>query len=639
MKASSATRQIFHALDGDGSGTVSVSFFEGFLGRNGLIRGDKRLDALFAALDEYGADTNMTIEQFNSALSSCNTLVHKTVTGTLRIPNFEQVVDIVTQVYADVEPNKGGQNAQYIPQLAEVDPEQFGISVTSIDGQHFSLGDCDAQFCIQSCSKPISYLIGLNEFGAEYVHNSVGTEPSGHAFNEMILKKVPTTENPSRAIPHNPCINAGAIMAVSMVFPDKSLEERHAAILDVWKDLSGGPDAPIGYDEATYKSESATADRNWCLGFMMKESSAFPPCFTNLSDTLELYFQVCSTLSTNKAMSIMASTLANGGLNPLTGKRVFSADHVRSVLPIMLMAGMYDYSGQWAYDIGVPAKSGVGGCVFVVVPNVCGISLFSPRLDSVGNSTRAVHGCTELVKHFAFHNFEVFSGLSQSKVDPTQPKNEAKQAVLGELLFAASQGDATALTAQVHAGVDVHQGDYDNRTALHLAASEGHAGALQVLVEAAVGSGNTAALSAADRWGGTPLSDAEHGGFDDCAKVLKDAGATAGTQVCTHSTDDGGTDSVVSDKAPEVLYAASEGDVDELIKLVAKGVDVTLCDYDRRSALHLAASNGHAGAVKYLLGQAGGKGTSITSAKDRWGNTPAQDAERGGHADCQALLA
>ena len=218
----------------------------------------------------------------------------------------------------------------------QVDPEQFAISVTSIDGQHFSIGDSDTQFCIQSCSKPISYLCGLKEFGTEYVHKHVGTEPSGHAFNEMILKKAPTEEKANRAIPHNPCINAGAIMAVSMVFPDKTMEERHKQILDVWKDLSGGDDAPIGYDEETYLSESGSADRNWCLGYMMKESGAFPPCFTNLRDTLELYFQICSTLSTCKAMSIMASTLANGGLNPITGMRCFSADHVRSVLPIMV---------------------------------------------------------------------------------------------------------------------------------------------------------------------------------------------------------------------------------------------------------------------------------------------------------------
>ena len=204
----------------------------------------------------------------------------------------------------------------------------------------------------------------------------------------MCLKPSPTDDNPNREIPHNPCINAGAMMTMSMVYPEYNRNARLAKIMQVWKDLSGGDDAPIGYDDPTYKSESGSADRNWCLGYMMKGSGAFPPCFTTLDDTLELYFQVCSILNTNDGMAIMASTLANGGLNPLTGKRIFSADHVRNVLPIMLSSGMYDYSGQWAYDVGVRAKSGVGGCVFFVVPNVCGISIWSPRLDEVGNSTR-----------------------------------------------------------------------------------------------------------------------------------------------------------------------------------------------------------------------------------------------------------
>jgi glutaminase len=123
------------------------------------------------------------------------------------------------------------------------------------------------------------------------------------------------------------------------------------------------------------------------------------------------YFQICSILSTCTAMSIMASTLANGGLNPLTGHRIFAPSEVRNALPIMLMAGMYDYSGQWAFDIGVPAKSGVGGCVYVVIPNLCGISIWSPRLDKVGNSQRGVEVCKALVKRLQFHNFEVSSFL------------------------------------------------------------------------------------------------------------------------------------------------------------------------------------------------------------------------------------
>jgi len=128
------------------------------------------------------------------------------------------------------------------------------------------------------------------------VHNHVGMEPSGHAFNYMGLKSSPTEENKDRAIPHNPCINAGAIMMASMVYPEiDSRQERLEKVISFWKDLSGGQDAPVGYDDETYKSESGSADRNWCLGFMMRESGSWPPCFSyngtkSLNDTLELYF-------------------------------------------------------------------------------------------------------------------------------------------------------------------------------------------------------------------------------------------------------------------------------------------------------------------------------------------------------------
>lgn len=426
-------------------------------------------------------------------------------------------------------------------------------------------------------------------------------------------------------------------MAASMAYPEFTRAERLEKVLDIWRRLSGGSDAPIGYDDETYRSESGSADRNWCLGYMMKERDAFPPCFSSLPDTLELYFQFCSILSTCSAMSQMSATLANGGLNPCTGDRIFEADHVRSVLPIMLMAGMYDYSGQWAYDIGVPAKSGVGGCVFVVVPNVCGISIWSPRLDSVGNSQRGVRAATELVKHFAFHNFEVFSGLSRTKIDPTKRKNSDKQAALADLLFAASSGDVSALAQQKASGIDIFAADYDNRTALHLAASEGHLAAVKFLVESAPDDKKSAVVTAADRWGGTALDDAVHNGFTECAAVLKAAGATKAE--VHHAAGKISTSSVkVDDDAPRILFAAADGDLDELIKLAASGHSLSSGDYDMRTALHLAASNGHADVIKYLLAQAGPSRSTVIAAQDRFGSTAADDAVREGHSECALLL-
>jgi len=367
-------------------------------------------------------------------------------------------------------------------------------------------------------------------------------------------------------------INAGAIMCASMVYPKaKSREERLRKVMDVYSRLSGDPKvSSIGYDEPTYKSESGSANRNWCLGYMMKEKNSFPDCFTSLDNALQLYFQICSITSTAKAMSVMAATLANGGLNPWTGEAVFSPDHIRSCLPLMLTCGMYDYSGQWAFDVGLPAKSGVGGCIFSVIPNVCGISVWSPRLDNVGNSVRGVAVFKELVKRFSFHNFEVFGGLSRKKIDPTQQKNAAQHAALSAVLFAASCGDGGALASHHHAGLNMYEGDYDARTPFHLAAAEGHVDVLFYLIKHAP---NAAALSPKDRWGGTPLDDAR--GNAECTKVLLEAGAVHGDKLVEQDPWLTSKDfEVASADAPKILFLATEGDVNGLIKLSASEASV-----------------------------------------------------------------
>ena len=677
----SRDRQIFEALDLDNSGSVSTAYLINFLKNNGLHSDDRRLRDFFSflqSIDGVANNKQITLQQFCDAISSCSTLIHKCVTGDLVVPDFKTLTEIIEEVYKQVEPNKGGNNADYIPQLAAVDPEQFAISITTIDGQHFSIGDHDKQFCIrkflypckytfiflayallfltvhilehlfvpwtESCSKPISYIIALNEFGEEYVHKYVGTEPSGLPFNAMALKSAPTPDNSNRAVPHNPCINAGAILSCSMVFPGiEAREERLKRVINYWKELSGGLDAPIGYDEATYKSESATADRNWCLGYMMRERKSWPPCFSyegtkSLSDTLELYFQICSILSTSKCMSITAATMANGGLNPISGHRVCTPQSIRHALPLMLTCGMYDYSGQWAFDVGVPAKSGVGGCVYMVIPNVCGIAVWSPRLDDIGNSTRGVAVARELVKRVKLNAFEVFSGLNTKKLIITTRKHSEEQKEIGELLYAASEGDVAALESQANAGTNIFEGDYDLRTAMHLAATEGQVNALEFLIQHAKKCDNTSAINAKDRWGGTPLSDAVANNNLQCVEVLKNAGATEGSSEHYKSVSKEAlnTDNV-SDTAPQILFAAAEGDLNTLVRCHSRGLDLHAADYDHRTALHLAASNGHLDCIKYLMARAKGS-ESIINAKDRFGNTPKDDTIRENHSECTKLF-
>lgn len=319
------------------------------------IKDDSRFATLVEALE--GSDKALTPDDFATVTQDCVGLVKQAISNDFTVSNFGAMKKAIEEVYEIVLPNTSGANAGYIPQLKNADPEKFGISICTVDGQQFNIGDTGFQFCIQSCSKPLSYLLALNDFGTEYVHKSVGMEPSGRAFNEICLKDISIPGSGRKhSIPHNPMINAGAMMTCSMVYPEFSRQERLEKVIEFWKNLSGGIENPIGFSEETYKSESGCADQNWCLAYMMKEFNAFPECFLNkengkaaLEDTLELYFSICAILNTCRGMSIMAATLANGGINPITGETITSSQNVRQVLPLMLSSGMYDYSGQWSF--------------------------------------------------------------------------------------------------------------------------------------------------------------------------------------------------------------------------------------------------------------------------------------------------
>jgi len=487
-------QMLFESIDIEKRGFISLNKLLKILDRMGIKPDDPRLQ-LSLPEEEKEPDEDATKifpeDLIKIIQLSKGNLLKDTIRGNLVIPDFEKFCTELTDIFNKAKENRSGAVANYIPQLGRVNPEHFAVSVCTVDGQRFSLGDAKTKFCIQSISKPINYCLALEQNGEEYVHEHVGREPSGIGFNGLVLN--------SKGLPHNPMINAGAIMCCSMVQPEQEMADRFEYVLENWTRLSGG--LKPNFNNSVYLSERTTADRNFALGYFMKENNAFP-AQTNLIDTLEFYFQCCSIEVDAEAMAITAATLANAGTCPTTGEMVLKSDTVKNCLSLMSSCGMYDFSGEFAFTIGMPAKSGVGGGLMVVVPNLMGICIWSPRLDNIGNSVRGIDFCKRLVTQYNFHSFDSLTSSFSNKKDPRLRKNQTKINNIISLCWAASEGDLLEIQHLVAQGMNINEADYDGRTPLHLAASEGHYKAVEYLIL------HGANIMAVDRWGNTPLDDA-----------------------------------------------------------------------------------------------------------------------------------
>ena len=323
------------------------------------------------------------------------------------IRDFPEFTKTLKEIFEIVKFHDEGQLATYIPQLAKANPESLGISICTIDGQRWSFGESNLPFSLQSVSKPINYCLALEEHGSEKVHQHIGREPSGHSFNEITLDK--------QSRPHNPMLNAGAIVSSSMIHPEQSAAARFDFIMNTWKRLCGGQEAQ--FNNAVYLSERATADRNFALAYFMREKGVFPKD-TDITATLDLYFQCCSIELDCDRLAVVAATLAHAGVNPLTQENVFRFDTVKDCLSLMYSCGMYDFSGEFAFMVGLPAKSGVSGGLMVVVPNTLGLAIYSPRVDEFGNSIRGIEFCKEMIARYNFHNYDSLIAGQSNKKDP-----------------------------------------------------------------------------------------------------------------------------------------------------------------------------------------------------------------------------
>ncbi len=301
------------------------------------------------------------------------------------------IIDFLQELHAELKGVREGEVATYIPELAKADPDWFGICIATASGQVYTVGDTDIPFTIQSISKPFVYGLALEDNGQTEVLDKVGVEPSGDAFNSISLE-------PGTGRPLNPMINAGAIATAGLI-PGTIPASRVRRILQGFSAFAG---RELAIDETVYRSESETGHRNRAIGHMLRN---FDILTSHPDPTVELYFQQCSISVNCRDLGIMAATLANRGVNPVTGKQAVRGEYVANMLSVMSSCGMYDWAGEWIYKIGMPAKSGVAGGIIAVLPGLLGIGVFSPPLDSHGNSVRGIKACEAISRQLDLHLF------------------------------------------------------------------------------------------------------------------------------------------------------------------------------------------------------------------------------------------
>ena len=301
------------------------------------------------------------------------------------------VPDYLNQVLSNCDLKNEGALADYIPELANADPNKLALALSTVDGVIYSSGDVDVEFTIQSMSKPFAYALALTEHGLDAVLSKVGVEPSGEAFNQIALDR--------GNLPKNPMINSGAITTHSLI-PFDIKTDRAEKLRQFLSQLAG---RELEFDHQVYQSELDTAFRNLSIGYMLRTVGVLE------SDPVEIvngYIKQCAIKVTVNDLAKMTSVLANGGIQAATGKRLIERNVVRQVLSVMMTCGMYDAAGDWLTTVGIPAKSGVAGGIIGVLPGQVGIAVFSPKLDEHGNSVRGVDIFEQLSRDMGLHLME-----------------------------------------------------------------------------------------------------------------------------------------------------------------------------------------------------------------------------------------
>jgi glutaminase len=311
-------------------------------------------------------------------------------------PKRELVERVNREAYEKFKSDTNGKNADYIPYLAQVDPKLFGIAIVTTDDQVFTIGDVKYSFSIQSISKVFTLALAMNELGADTVFAKIGSEPTGRPFNSPeAVVDMPTHTG-------NPFVNAGAIATVSLI-PGATADEKWNKILDFYSKAAGDK---LKLIDEVYKSEAATNTGNKALSYLLAK---YDRIYADPFETVDIYTKQCSVGVNAVELARMGATLANNGVNPATGEQVIKPENIPHILSTMAMAGLYDGSGAWAWKVGLPAKSGVGGGIVAIAPGKGAIVVFAPPLDEAGNSVKA----QEVIEYVSQRlNYDLYSPTS-----------------------------------------------------------------------------------------------------------------------------------------------------------------------------------------------------------------------------------
>ncbi|EOZ3808959.1 glutaminase A [Citrobacter youngae] len=288
-------------------------------------------------------------------------------------PDYARLIEQAHQKYKS---NNDGKVADYIPALASYSPNNFAITIATVDGKIYQVGDVNKPFPMESLSKVFTMALAMEQHGPQVVLDKLGANATGMPFNSGLAVEL------TKGAPENPLVNAGAMSTVSLI-EAKDKTDRWNKILD---NLNVWADATLTVNEPVYKSEMETNQHNQALAKLMESYNSF---YGNTDDAVEIYTRQCSVDITVEQLAKMGAVLANKGKSPFNGKQLLNEKYVPQVLAEMAIAGLYDGSGKWLYTIGIPAKSGVGGGMVAVVPGKYAIAVYSPPLDEAGNSVRA----------------------------------------------------------------------------------------------------------------------------------------------------------------------------------------------------------------------------------------------------------